>query len=81
LVWLSPTPCAAHYYGLTGDGHIGKLNVTHAFYQALGFDTRNPFAASASTSNAQMALSEVSWIAIGCAIKLVLLRVGRRQSA
>ena len=29
----------AYYYGLTGDGHIGPLNLTHAFYQVLGHDS------------------------------------------
>ena len=31
----------AHYIGLTGDGHIGRLNINHAFYQVLGRDKFN----------------------------------------
>jgi hypothetical protein len=31
-----PHKVRSYYYGLTGDGHIGRLNLTHAFYQALG---------------------------------------------
>src|SRR4030095_8044412 len=30
------------YLGWTGDGHINRVNITHAFYQALGHDTLNP---------------------------------------
>lgn len=48
------------YLGWTGDGHFGKLNLTHAFYQVFGRDTRNPIAGRATHINAQMAAGEVS---------------------
>ena len=34
----------AYYLGWTGDGHIGWLNITHAFYQVLGEDNLNGIA-------------------------------------
>jgi hypothetical protein len=48
------------YLGVTGDGHFGRLNVTHAFYQALGRDTYNQLARQATRINAQMAAAEFS---------------------
>lgn len=48
------------YFGWLGHGHIGRINVSHAFYQAVGEDTSNPIAARRVTVNAQMAAAEVS---------------------
>jgi len=48
------------YLGWTGDGHIGPVNVTHAFYQVVGRDSRNPISARSADINAQMAALEVS---------------------
>lgn len=48
------------YLGWTSDGHIGPVNVSHAFYQALGYDTFNPIAGRRVTVNAQMAALELS---------------------
>lgn len=56
-----PHNVRAYYYGLTGDGHIGRLNVTHAFYQVLGHDSLNPIAGRRTDINAQMAAAELSW--------------------
>jgi len=56
-----PHKVRGYYYGLTGDGHIGRLNITHAFYQVLGSDSRNPVAGRATDINAQMAAAELSW--------------------
>ena len=50
----------AAYLGWTGDGHIGRINLTNAFYQALGTDTFNPLAGRPVTINAQMAAVEAS---------------------
>ena len=50
----------AYYYGLNGDGHFGKLNITHSFYQALGHDKANALAGRAVDINAQMAAVELS---------------------
>lgn len=48
------------YFGWTGDGHFGRLNITHALYQAIGRDTFNQIAERATRINAQMAAAEVS---------------------
>lgn len=48
------------YFGWLGSGHIKRLNLTHAFYQAVGEDTFNPIAARPVTVNAQMAAVELS---------------------
>jgi hypothetical protein len=49
------------YLGWLGSGHVGRFNVTHAFYQALGEDTFNPIAGRRVTVNAQMAALELSY--------------------
>ncbi len=48
------------YIGVTGDGHFGRINVTNAFYQAIGRDTYNPIVQKAQRINAQMAAAEIS---------------------
>ena len=57
---VKPHAIRAYYYGLTGDGHLGKLNITHAFYQVLGHDSLNPIAGKRVDINAQMAAAELS---------------------
>jgi hypothetical protein len=57
---VKPHAVRAYYYGLTGDGHIGRINVDHAFYQVLGHDTLNPLAGRKADINAQMAALELS---------------------
>ena len=58
----------SYYLGWAGNGHVGRLNVTHAFYQALGHETFNPISAQRVDINAQMAALELSldrdWIRI-----------------
>jgi hypothetical protein len=49
------------YFGWLGSGHIRRLNLTHAFYQAFGEDTFNPIAGKRVTVNAQMAAAELSY--------------------
>jgi len=49
------------YFGWLGSGHIKRLNLTHAFYQAIGQDTFNPIAGRRVTVNAQMAAAELSF--------------------
>ncbi len=49
------------YAGWLGSGHIGRLNITHAFYEAFGKDTFNPLAGRKVTINAQMAAAELSY--------------------
>jgi hypothetical protein len=50
----------AYYLGWTSSGHIGRLNVSHAFYQALGRDSFNPIAARRVDINARLAALELS---------------------
>jgi Carboxypeptidase regulatory-like domain len=57
---IRPHSVHAAYVGWTGDGHIGPVNLTHAFYQALGNDSFNPIAARPVSINAQMAALELS---------------------
>jgi hypothetical protein len=49
------------YFGWLGSGHIRRVNLTHAFYQAIGEDTFNPIAGRRVTVNAQMAAAELSY--------------------
>lgn len=48
------------YLGWLGSGHIKRLNLTHALYEAAGKDTFNPIAGRSVTVNAQMAAAELS---------------------
>lgn len=62
----------AYYLGWAGNGHLGRWNVSHAFYQALGHERLNPIAARRARINAQMAAAEVSidkdWLRIKGAV-------------
>jgi hypothetical protein len=49
------------YLGWAGDGHIDRLNITHAFYWALGHDSLNPLANRPQDISAQMAAVELSY--------------------
>jgi hypothetical protein len=49
------------YLGWAGDGHIGRFNLTHQLYWALGRDSLNPMANQAQTINAQMFAIEGSY--------------------
>jgi hypothetical protein len=51
---------SAYYLGWAGDGHIGRLNVSHAIYQVLGNDEFNGLAGREVDINAQMAALELS---------------------
>ncbi|HYX41317.1 MAG TPA: hypothetical protein VE821_06450, partial [Pyrinomonadaceae bacterium] len=48
------------YIGLNGDGHIGRINLTNAYYFAFGHDDRNPIAGHPVTIRSQMAAVEAS---------------------
>jgi hypothetical protein len=50
----------AYYLGFAGDGHIGRINVSHAFYEAFGHDTYNALAMRPVKINAQMGALELS---------------------
>ena len=57
---FQPHEIRVAYLGWTGKGHFGRVNVNHAFYEALGTDSLNPIAGRSVTINAQMAAAEVS---------------------
>jgi hypothetical protein len=57
---VKPHEVRAYYLGWAGDGHIGRMNVSHAFYQAFGDDEFNSLAGAAIDINAQMAALELS---------------------
>jgi len=50
----------AYYLGWASNGHIKRLNVSHAFYQALGHDSLNPIAGRRVNINGRMGALELS---------------------
>jgi hypothetical protein len=55
-----PHEIRSTYLGWAGNGHVGRFNVSHAFYEVFGDDTFNPIAARPVSINAQMAAAELS---------------------
>jgi len=51
----------AQYVGIAGNGHIGRFDVSNAFYQVFGSDTLNPLAGRRVDIDAQMAALEVDY--------------------
>ena len=58
---LAPHDVNAFYLGWAGDGHIGRWNLSHAFYEVVGRDDFNGLAGHAVDINAQMAALELSY--------------------
>jgi len=58
---FAPHEVNAHYLGWAGDGHINRLNISHAFYWVLGKDELNPIAGEPQNINAQMFALELSY--------------------
>jgi hypothetical protein len=56
-----PHNIQAAYAGISGDGHIGRINVSHAFYEAFGRDNLNPITGRPEHINAQLAAAEISY--------------------
>lgn len=56
-----PHDIRSYYLGWAGDGHIGRWNISHAFYQVLGNVSHEPIAGRPTTINAQLAAAEVSY--------------------
>ena len=77
---IVPHDVRAFYFGWNGDGHIGRLNITHSFYEVLGRDTANGIAGQPVDINAQMGALELSydedWIRFKASF---FLPIGRRQ--
>ena len=57
---VHPHNIRAYYLGWTGNGHIGRINVSNAFYQALGHDDFNTIAGRRVDINARMGALELS---------------------
>lgn len=58
---FQPHEIDSYYFGWTGDGHINRFNITHAFYWVFGHDSLNPIAGKPQDINAQMAAIELSY--------------------
>jgi hypothetical protein len=56
-----PHKVRAGYAGITGDGHIGRINVSNAFYQAFGRDDQNPITGRPEHINAQLGAVEFAY--------------------
>jgi hypothetical protein len=48
------------YLGIAGDGHLRRLNISHAYYYAFGRDDRNPIAGRSTRIKSHMAAVEAS---------------------
>jgi hypothetical protein len=48
------------YLGLSGDGHLGRVNLSNSYYFALGTDSHNPIAGRKTRVKAHMAAAEAS---------------------
>jgi hypothetical protein len=58
---IGPNDVDVVYLGWAGDGHIGRLNLTHQFYQAFGRESDNPIAGQEVDVNAQFFAAELSY--------------------
>ncbi len=55
-----PHTVKAVYLGVNGDGHIGRLNLSHSYYYVFGTDDFQPIAGRKTKIRAQMAALEAS---------------------
>jgi hypothetical protein len=51
----------AYYAGFAGEGKIGRINISHSFYQAVGQDSLNGIEGQETNINAQQAHLEISY--------------------
>ncbi len=58
---VRPHKLQAYYLGWLGDGHIGRWNISHAFYQVWGHDDFNGLAGGPTDISAQAAFLELSY--------------------
>jgi hypothetical protein len=49
------------YFGINGDGHFGRINVSNAFYWVTGRDSLNPIAGKKQTIRGHMGALELSY--------------------
>jgi hypothetical protein len=57
---VRPHEVRSQYAGIAGDGHLGRLNLSAAFFQAFGTDDDNPLEGQKIDINAQLAAAELS---------------------
>lgn len=58
---FQPHRVESYYLGFAGDGHMGRVNVSNAFYWATGRDSLNPIGGQEIDINAFMAAVELSY--------------------
>jgi len=58
---VRPHEVLSQYAGFAGDGHLGRLNLSHAFYWAFGHDDDNAIEGQRVDISAQLAAVELSW--------------------
>lgn len=58
---FAPHRINSHYFGWSGDGHINRVNISHALYYAFGYDDLNPIAGQPVDISAWMAAVELSY--------------------
>ena len=57
---VRPHAIKVGYVGVSGDGHLGRLNLSNAYYFAFGHDERNPIAGRRVEVRSNMAAVEAS---------------------
>src|SRR5437660_8340784 len=57
---VRPHTIKVGYIGVNGDGHIGRLNLTHSYYYVFGRDDQNPIAGKPVHVSSNMAAVEAS---------------------
>ena len=57
---VRPHAVKVGYLGLSGDGHLGRLNLSNAYYFVFGHDERNPIAGRRVEVRSNMAAVEAS---------------------
>jgi hypothetical protein len=57
---VRPHAIKVGYVGVNGDGHLGRLNLTHSYYYAFGRDDRNPIAGRPVHISSHMTAVEAS---------------------
>ena len=57
---VRPHAVKVGYFGFSGDGHLGRLNLSHSYYYAFGHDERNPIAGRRIDVRSNMAAAEAS---------------------
>jgi len=57
---VRPHAIKVAYLGVSGDGHLGRLNLSHSYYYAFGHDERNEIASRRVAVRSNMAAVEAS---------------------